>query len=39
LVFENLPKTETGKLIFKDDNPKDEAEAKTYEMPVKFQLK
>ncbi|MGC9610962.1 MAG: GerMN domain-containing protein [Minisyncoccia bacterium] len=37
LVFTNVPKTETGKLIFKDDNPKDESEAKTYEMPIRFE--
>ncbi len=35
LVF-SAPKTATGKLVFKDDNPKDESEAKTFEMPVRF---
>jgi hypothetical protein len=35
LVFD-APTTETGKLVFKDDNPKDEAEAKTREIIVRF---
>jgi hypothetical protein len=35
LTFEK-PTTETGKLVFKDDNPQDEALSKTYELPVKF---